>query len=298
MSGCLFDAIYKPSQEIKDLILRNKIIYKNGLNVIQVKKLKNVCEIVCLDKNNIEIIFKSHKIYIGAGAFNTSKIILNSFYKNLNKSLKIRTRGGFIIPGLFLNKRKLIWPAVNTLPSLFFEYKDKINKKWIHIQYSSNNELLINRIKFIFKKLHLYKILKNFIPRFTALFVSLNSEEAGYYHLSFNKKSNRFNSSYIKHRTSNWKRDLFLYRIFSSAGLLLFFPFKKNNTGTFHTGASFPMSKNYDNWSNTNIYGELFDKKNIHLIDSSVLPSLPATTIGILSMSNAYRIAKETSHDK
>ena len=31
----------------------------------------------------------------------------------------------------------------------------------------------------------------------------------------------------------------------------------------------------------------------IHVVDSSVFPSLPGTTIGLLAMANAYRIATE-----
>jgi len=43
----------------------------------------------------------------------------------------------------------------------------------------------------------------------------------------------------------------------------------------------------------TNLLGNPKDWNNIHVIDSSVFPSLPATTIGLLSMANASRIASK-----
>ena len=42
----------------------------------------------------------------------------------------------------------------------------------------------------------------------------------------------------------------------------------------------------------TDTLGQLNGFENLHIVDSSVLPNLPSTTIGILSMANAYRIAE------
>ena len=42
----------------------------------------------------------------------------------------------------------------------------------------------------------------------------------------------------------------------------------------------------------TDIYGRPLGFKNVHIIDSTILPSLPTATIVFASMSNSLRIAK------
>ena len=43
----------------------------------------------------------------------------------------------------------------------------------------------------------------------------------------------------------------------------------------------------------TNTLGENKELQGVHIIDSSVFPSIPATTIGLLTMLNSVRITEE-----
>jgi choline dehydrogenase-like flavoprotein len=65
------------------------------------------------------------------------------------------------------------------------------------------------------------------------------------------------------------------------------------NFDSYHLGGSFPMRNKPKLQNDTDIYGRLIGFKNVHIIDSSIFPSLPATTMGLVSMANAYRIASE-----
>jgi choline dehydrogenase-like flavoprotein len=51
------------------------------------------------------------------------------------------------------------------------------------------------------------------------------------------------------------------------------------------------MSNNNDNFGKSDKWGRPFGFKKVHIIDSSVLPSIPATTITLTVMANAARIA-------
>jgi choline dehydrogenase-like flavoprotein len=57
----------------------------------------------------------------------------------------------------------------------------------------------------------------------------------------------------------------------------------------FHSGGSFPMSAE-PHAGETDILGRPHGLRRIHAIDSTVLPSIPATTITFTVMANAYRI--------
>ena len=72
-------------------------------------------------------------------------------------------------------------------------------------------------------------------------------------------------------------------------------PYSQNtlNSGSYHTGGTLPMKKIPKNETETNLLGNPVGWQKIHIVDSSIFPSLPATTIGMLAMANAYRIVFE-----
>ena len=57
------------------------------------------------------------------------------------------------------------------------------------------------------------------------------------------------------------------------------------------------MRKKPIKWNETNYLGELEEMKNLHLVDSSTFPTLPGTTIGLLSKAMAYAVTKEALKD-
>jgi len=57
----------------------------------------------------------------------------------------------------------------------------------------------------------------------------------------------------------------------------------------FHTGGSFPMQREPEG-NASDIFGRPTGMRRIHAVDSTVLPSVPATTITFTVMANAHRI--------
>ena len=63
-------------------------------------------------------------------------------------------------------------------------------------------------------------------------------------------------------------------------------------TKSFHYGASFPMKKNPCPLE-TDLLGRPVGLQRVHLIDSSIFPTIPAGSITPTMMANTYRIASE-----
>lgn len=63
---------------------------------------------------------------------------------------------------------------------------------------------------------------------------------------------------------------------------------------SYHCGSTLPMKKDRTKKLCTDLLGRPNNLKRIHCIDSSVLPSIPATTITLSVMANAYRIGFES----
>jgi choline dehydrogenase-like flavoprotein len=59
---------------------------------------------------------------------------------------------------------------------------------------------------------------------------------------------------------------------------------------SYHFGSTFPHGNGSD------LLGRVGHFRNVHLIDGSVLPSVPSTTFTLTVMANAHRIVSESRH--
>ena len=59
---------------------------------------------------------------------------------------------------------------------------------------------------------------------------------------------------------------------------------------SYHFGSTFPHGNGSD------LLGRIGQFRNVHLIDGSVLPSVPSTTFTLTVMANAHRIVSSSRH--
>ena len=59
---------------------------------------------------------------------------------------------------------------------------------------------------------------------------------------------------------------------------------------SYHFGSTFPHGDGSD------LLGRIGTLRNVHLIDGSVLPSVPSTTFTLTVMANAHRIVRVSRH--
>lgn len=78
------------------------------------------------------------------------------------------------------------------------------------------------------------------------------------------------------------------------AGLVALTPLARLNPlgSSFHCGGTFPMRQDPKD-GETDVLGRPAGLRRVHLIDASVFPSIPASTITFSVMANAHRIASE-----
>jgi len=294
MSGCVYKSIYKSDDEIMQLHKDGKINYIDKCLVHKLIEKDEKVIVEYFNVNNIKLSKEFDKVFLGAGAVNSSRIILNSLEK-FDTAVEIKTRGGYVVPVFSFKKLKIDWPNVNTQPSLFIEFRGDGLKHWVHTQVSSDNELLLKMLGlrnsskgFIFK-------MKEYIAKHTyVLLVNYHSEHSGTYELKL-KKDDKHNILQTKHKKASpqfkvliaswWK----LFKILFKIGSVPVYPFAKLNSGSYHVGGSMPMRREPRELE-TDILGIVKGMKNVHVIDTSTFPSLPGTTIGLMMMANAYRI--------
>ena len=65
---------------------------------------------------------------------------------------------------------------------------------------------------------------------------------------------------------------------------------------SFHVGSYFPMSNNSNNYTSDTL-GRINNNKNVHIMDSLILPSIHASTTTFTSLANALRIVDKIDRD-
>jgi len=308
MSGCVYGSIYKASQDIKKLQSDGLIDYRDNSIVKKVNEDDGKNKIYYLDSEKVLKTIEVDKIFIGAGAIGTSRLVLESRMW-FDEVLKCKANNGFVIPLIRFRKLPFEWPRINTMPSIFFEFKvPGLSNNWIHSQISTPNELVYQKLDIDSAQNSFLKNTKRYLSRHLITSVcNLHSNHSNGYFLTLKKSKNNNLNSLESVREEDEKVPIKFKKTisrFSSymkyAGYYALTPMVQNSikVGGGHLGGTFPMNKNPKNKFQTDILGRLSGWENIHIIDSSIFPSLPGTTIGLLAMANARRIGNEVSLTK
>ena len=127
MYGCPYQIIYNSAYSINELLLEEKFTYTPNIIVDKIEE-KNRYVVIHAHKlnNGEEISFQAENVFIGAGAFSTTKIMLETFNWE-NRSVIMKDSQSFLIP-MILTKQIMNVPQerLHTLPQIFLEiYQEK-----------------------------------------------------------------------------------------------------------------------------------------------------------------------------
>lgn len=302
MSGCVYGAIYKAGDEIMALQDKGEIEYLSGHLVQRLDEADGKVLVTSTDADGLSHCIKFDQVFLAAGAVNSARLVLDSLGL-FGQKTRLLSRGGFVIPMLSLRRLPSDWPNCNTQPGLFMELKGRGLKHWVHVQISTENELLLQKLGIGGNVAGLFAYIKRCIASHVALlFVNYHSDHAGSYELWLEPKKQGEHASCLRSKhhklfpqlkvlCASWAR---LLSVFARIGCFPLFPFAKLNSGAYHVGGTLPMKANPLGMLETDILGRVSSWKQIHIVDTAVFPSLPGTTIGLLAMANAYRIVDRT----
>lgn len=298
MSGCVYKSIYKATDDILALSKKGEIDYKPGRLVLELSENGDRVMINYVGPDGRENISEFDRVFLAAGAVNSTRIVLNSL-KIFNKKAVLKTRGGFVMPVFSFRKLPIDWPNCNTQPGIFLELKGGRLKHWVHVQISTANELLYQKLKINAASTGLLSRIRKFLAEHIMLFfVNYHSDHAGHYELWLTQKTDDMSNGCLhsRHLDSGFRLTQFflasfrILKICFKIGCLPLIPLAKNNSGSYHVGGTLPMRERPVDSLDTDDLGRVSAWKRVHVIDTSTFPSLPGTTIGILAMANAMRI--------
>jgi choline dehydrogenase-like flavoprotein len=249
--------------------------------------------------------FKVRRLYLAAGVIPTTKLLLESA-GSFDHTLWMRDSQYFLVP-LVLTGRpaREEHEALYTLSQLFLEIlHPAISPFAVHLQLYPYSELIGSAARQSLARFHLDR---NFVNRCVGerLMIAqgfLHSNESSRIAVTLKKRAS--GSAFIEVKAdinpaAGTLARKVVRKLLGNAmrlGALPLIPMLQiaEPGRSYHSGGTFPMRESARPFE-SDVLGRPQGWQRVHAVDSTVLPSIPATTITMSVMANAHRIGWESA---
>lgn len=302
--GCCFDYLFNTRSLLDELLSKKNFTYVNNILVDSVKEINDKIYVYGRNiKDKDDVVYDADKVYLGAGVVSSTRILLKSL-EAYDRPVVMKHSDHFQLPLFrFSRSRKVDESELHTLSQISLVIDDKsIDQNLVHLQVYGYNDfykqVLDNKLSGALSVLKpltssildRLMIIKGYIhsSKSSHMLVRLNKGENAALQITGikNKKASKVSRAVAKVLFKNFKSlGFFALPFMAKVGI----PGEAN-----HSGGTFPMKKNPSNFESDTL-GRPYGFKRLHVVDSTVFPSIPATTITLSVMANAYRIASNSA---
>jgi hypothetical protein len=288
-------SVFNPVDMLSDLINAKNLTFMENYYLESYSEVDKKVKLSIVSEDGDKEEIWCDRLYLGAGAVNTTRIFLKSNFI-FNKKIKLLSTENFFIPGMSFFRSK--YENLISQPGIFISFLNKsISKKYIHCQVSSPNQILYKKAGMLAYKSWIVNKFISFLSSFIYIFqFNLNSDDSNFYYMSIDEKgilTTSFNEiSDIKlNRSSAAKR---IFQIMKKFNVWLILPFLMlgKESKSYYVGGTIPMKKEPSRLLECDIYGKPFNHKNTFILDSANFPDIPATTFAFTIMANSSRIVE------
>jgi choline dehydrogenase-like flavoprotein len=300
--GCPYRSIYNSSQTLTTLIRTNRVDYRGGIYVDRLTATGDTVSIDFHDRRNppAKSQITASRVFVACGSLSSPRLILESL-GHTRSICRLLDSQYFVIP-MATSRAVPVSVATqgNTLAQVFVELEDsRISDRTTHLQLYGYNDLMLSVLaaRLPLSADALEPLLRPVLGRMIIIQGYLHSDDSPGITLEITPDGVRL----VGHDDPNGGiRVRRLARTLAvnarSLGMLPIpglaqpgLPGKGN-----HLGGSFPMRR-APGPLETDTLGRLPLWERVHLVDASVLPSVPATTVTLSVMANSHRIAGEAA---
>ncbi|RFU46258.1 GMC oxidoreductase [Paraburkholderia sp. DHOC27] len=299
LHGCPRDVVYSSRHTLQQLISTGRVHYRPHVIVQSVRETQSGVIIEVMDRDGVRSELSGGRVFLGAGTINSTVILLRSLGL-YERRVQFKDSQYFLFPMLQTKGSPAVADeALYTLSQAFIELADAaISPHAVHLQVYSYNDHLeqlldhkLGPLKHVFPK-------NAVLGRLLLVQAYLHSAHSGLINgvLRRTSTSDVFDLSEALNSQTKAKVGQVVAKLRANSGALGAFPVSRMLQITepgrgFHTGGSFPMAA-HPKVGQTDTLGRPHGMTFTHVIDSTVFPSIPATTITLTVMANAYRIGK------
>lgn len=293
LHGCPWGYIYSAAQTLESLRSRPGFTYRGGTVALRFSEDADGVEIVCQDGTSL----RGSRLFIAAGVLESARLLLASGPIS-NTELVLKDSRHAFLPMLsrWRTTDRPDQPPLHTMPQVFLELSDpSVSKRLIHSQiYTWNEYFARDLIANYGRRLPFSGALFHWLARrLMVAQIFLHSDDSGRIALKL-APDGRLDTRVIESPDSLRVMKAAAVKIgvaMAAAGVTaLGFARRDGGPGSsFHVGGSVPMAKT-SGPAQSDRLGRPHGLERVHLVDASVLPSIPATTITLSVMANAHRI--------
>jgi len=301
MSGCPYGCIYNAADTVREMRQGKKLSYQRD---VIVTKLREEAGKVFIEgfhrRTRAPLKFEAARVYLAPGVIPTAQILLRS-QNDYDQPLTLRDSQYFLFPIVMARRtRDARAEALYTLSQIFIELNQPdISRHTVHLQIYTYSDIIGAAVR---KTLG---VLESFAPhledRLLVVQGFLHSSESQHMEMTLRRDGpgDRLNVDAVPNPKSRRIVRKVMRELFEQAvklrGLVLppMLQFEKPGRG-YHSGGSLPMRPQPGKFE-SDVLGRPHGWANVHVVDASVLPSIPATTITFSVMANAHRIGWETA---
>jgi choline dehydrogenase-like flavoprotein len=300
--GCPYDSIFSASAQLARMVRQREVKYISNVLVDRVSIANDRIRIEGRTANhNAPISFNARSVFLATGLLESARIILNSSNTH-PEPLRIQQSDIFTIPILRYHANAAIsQERLHTLCQMIMEIDDSsVSSHPIQLQLYGYNDLYSQILR---RRLG---VLSRPLRPFYSLISDRMMVAFGYLHSNISSRMwiTRSEGSIgrlqvrgdLNEETRTVGRAVVrkLFRIrnhFKAVPIPRQLRFDDPGGG-HRSGGCFPM-KEAPNAFETDRWGSLPRLPGLHVVDSSILPSIPAAPLAFTMMANAHRIASE-----
>lgn len=301
MHGCPYDLIFSSAHPFAKWIAEGALEYRAGCLVRRFEQKGHLVEVEYSTADGVLHHRPFSRLFMASGVIPTTKIVLASL-------------GEYDVPVLGKDSHYFLFPMfrmlgsgnvrkerLQTLSQIFVDIVDPVlDGKTTHVQLYSYSDIIDASIQAMLGPLR--ALAKPVLSRLMIAQAFLHSDFSANLQYELRRGAGGEDTLRLKsveNPESARARQHILWK-FARHSLSLRtvpgIPFVKiGNPGrSLHCGSTFPMARQPGRHQ-TDILGCLPGIDRVHLVDSTVLPSIPGTTITLSAMANAHRIASTWS---
>jgi choline dehydrogenase-like flavoprotein len=293
--GCPYSLIYSTAQTLDELMKHERFTYVADVLVDRIEETATSVRIHTKTRTGTRT-FIADRVFLGAGVMGTALILMNS---GIPGPLTLQDTQSFLISALqYRGTKRVREEQLHTMAQVFIEVEnEKISPHSIHMQVYTYNEMHSAAVRNLLGKPYhaLERPLDMVMGRLCIIIGMLHSKESSTIQLRL--EDGRLVAQEQKNpaTTRAAKRVTSLLRKHHKSTGLVPIPGMTRiaTTGTgIHYGGTFPMRAEPKD-RESDLLGRLHGFQRTHIIDASIFPSIPATTIVLTIMANATRIAAQ-----
>jgi choline dehydrogenase-like flavoprotein len=306
MYGCPYELIYNSGQTLEQLCLNPRFSYRPGVFVEALSEQGGAVEIRGreLDGGG-PIRLRGERVFLGTGVFSTARVMLTSL-EAYDRPLRAKDNCYFLL-ALLRNRgqQRVLEERLHTLAQVFIEVLDAaLGEHPAHLQLYTYNELFRREIANLLGPLRPLlpgAVERGFLGRLLLIQGYLHSDLSAGMTVTLRRPTGSSVATLDVAGQANPRTAPALAalrrKLWGLRGATRSTPvspsLRVGEPGRgFHSGGTFPM-RDVPAELESDRQGRPYGFERVHLVDASVFPSLPATTITLTVMANAHRIGSE-----